>query len=235
MCKVTYMDRNGFIAVTDKVIMVFDLYRDPSHALHKALEHNPEKPVVFFVTNYERHEKSIYELAQNHKRVYVMSNDVLPQNVPDTVAVAGMSKGDIIEDVAGCLRVKAYDTALKGVAFLVTDNEGHTIFHAGLLDDPIELQGKHAEKNSEECKTGVAINRIASECPSIDIAFFPADTDMTSHVAKHALQFLKEVKVRYFFPIHLGTDEKTESEFAGYAVNGAEVHYLREPGQSITL
>lgn len=235
MSKVTYLDRDGFMVETDKVIMVFDLYKDPSHALHKALEHSPEKPVVFFVTNYHRAGKSIYEIAQNHKRTYVMSNDVLPQNVPSDLAVAGMSKGDVIEGIAGCLTVKAFGTASRGVAFLVTDKENHTVFHSGLLDDPESLPVGKPEKNPEQCKTGVAINRVASECSSIDIAFFPADTDMQSHVATHTMQFLKEIKVANFFPIHIGSDDKKASDYVAYAVNGAQVHFLRVPGQSISL
>ena len=103
MYKVSYLDRNGFIVVNDDVIMVFDYHSDPSHTLDHVSKHNPEKPIVFFVTSHVggHLNKSIYEIAQNHKRVYVMSNDVYPQNVPSTLDVAGMSKGDIIEDLPG--------------------------------------------------------------------------------------------------------------------------------------
>ncbi len=46
MNRVTYLDRLGFAVTTDDVIMVFDYFTDPSHALHRILEQNPEKPVV---------------------------------------------------------------------------------------------------------------------------------------------------------------------------------------------
>lgn len=237
MYKITYLDRNGFIAQNKDVIMVFDYHTDPSHALHRTLEANPELPVVFFVTSHQKGHvnKSIYELAQNHKRVYVMSNDVYPQNVPDTLAVAGMSKGDIIEDLPGELTVKAYGTASKGVAFLVTDKEGQKLFHAGAMDDP-EVVGKLPEKKSDsQCKIGVAINRVAEDSKYIDIAFFPADTDTDSHLSHHTRQFLEEIKVKDFFPIHIGPDTARSSDYASFAINGATVHFLREPGQSINL
>ncbi|MCM1349113.1 MAG: hypothetical protein NC338_06825 [Firmicutes bacterium] len=237
MYKITYLDRNGFLAVSDDVIMVFDFYSDPSHALHRALEAAPDCPVVFFVTSHQKEHlnKSIYELGQNHKRVYVMSNDVYPQNVPSTIEVAGMSKGDIIEDLPGGLTVKAYGTASKGVAFLVTDKNGKKIFHAGAMDDPEPVEQLPERKTDSQCSVGVAVNRVASENAELDIAFFPTSTDMESHVAKHTMQFLNEIKVKDFFPIHIGSDNVRAADYAGYAVNGATVHLLREPGQSITL
>ncbi len=238
MYKVSYLDRNGFVVTNDDVIMVFDYYSDPAHTVEHALKEFPEKPVVFFVTSHVNSHlnKSIYEIAQNHKRVYVMSNDVYPQNVPSTIDVAGMSKGDIIEDLPGGLTVKAYGTAEKGVAFLVTDKDGRKIFHAGAMDDP-EVVNKIAEKKGDnDCKTGVAVNRVASDVNEIFIAFFPADIDTDSHVAHHAFQFLKEIKVNNLFPIHFGSMEgKGSADYADYAVNGTAVHFLREPGQTITL
>lgn len=237
MYKVSYLDRNGFIVVSDDAIMVFDYYNDPAHALEHELNAYPEKPVTFFVTYHEKEHlnKSIYEIAQNHRRTYVMSNDVYPQNVPDTLDVAGMSKGDIIEDLPGGLTVKAYGTRAKGVAFLVTDKKGVKIFHAGALDDPEVVPEKIAEKNPDECKTGVAVNRIADDVKAINIAFFPATVDTKSHVALHTFQFLEEIKVTDFFPIHLGSDDIRADEYAPYAVNGAHVHFLRHPGQTVTL
>lgn len=237
MYKISYLDRNGFIAVNNEVIMVFDYYSDPSHALHRALENNPELPVVFFVTAHTNHrpEKSIYEIAQNHKRVYVMGNDVYPQNVPDTLEVAGMSKGDIIEDLPGGLTVKAYGTGEKGVAFLVTDKEGHKLFHAGAMDEPAVVEKMPEKKTDSQCKVGVAVNRVAEDVDAIDIAFFPADTDSNTHLAHHTKQFLEEIKVTDFFPMHTGSDTGRSSDYAAYAINGANVHFLREPGQSVTL
>lgn len=238
MYKVSYLDRNGFIVVNDDVIMVFDYHSDPSHTLDHVSKHNPEKPIVFFVTSHVggHLNKSIYEIAQNHKRVYVMSNDVYPQNVPSTLDVAGMSKGDIIEDLPGSLTVKAYGTAGKGVAFLVTDKNGKKIFHAGAMDDPATVEKIKEKKGDNDCKVGTAVNRVASEVSEIFIAFFPADINTESHLAQHTLQFLKEIKVANFFPIHIGSMHgKESSDYSAYAVNGAEVHFLSEPGQSIEL
>lgn len=111
--KVTYLDNSGFVITTDKVIMVFDYYRDPSHSLNHILGNMPETPVVFFATHRhpDHYNPDIYEIAQNHRRVYVLSNDIPAMKVPSTLEVQGMSKGDSIENLPGGLSVKAHPQA----------------------------------------------------------------------------------------------------------------------------
>lgn len=46
--KVTYLDNSGFVITLKDAILVFDYYRDPSHALNKILGDKPDAPVVFF-------------------------------------------------------------------------------------------------------------------------------------------------------------------------------------------
>lgn len=218
MYKVTYLERNGFIVESDEVILVFDMHSDPSHALHHALSKSPDKPVIFLVTSYGEighHGHSIYELAQNHKRTYVMSNDVLPQNAPDTLAIAGMSAGDTVENLSGDVRVHAFATGEKGeIAFLVTDGKGKRIFHAGELD------------------SGVAVDRIAAEIDSLDLAFLECPK---SNPGSQTPLFIEKVKVHYVVPMHCDCNGKAE---AGCGRNGAcEVNkvILNHPGDSADL
>lgn len=238
MNRVTFLDNSGFIVATDDVIMVFDYYRDPAHALHRTLEQSPEKPVVFFVTHHhpDHFNKSIFELAQNHKRTYVLSNDVYPQNVPDNLAVAGMSKGDVIEDLPGSLTVKAFGSTDAGVSFLVMTKTGEKIFHAGDLNDwhwQDEASMREVEEAGNHFRT--IVNRIAEEVPAVDIAFFPVDVRLGSDFARGAREFLNAVKVRDFFPMHFKGDYKKACDFAGYEVEGTTMHCLHTPGESIEL
>lgn len=91
--KVTYLDNSGFVIALNDAILVFDYYRDPSHALNKILGDKPDAPVVFFVSHRhpDHYNPGIYEIAQNHRRVYVMSNDVPAMKIPSTLEVQGMS------------------------------------------------------------------------------------------------------------------------------------------------
>ncbi len=120
--KVTYLDNSGFVITLKDAILVFDYYRDPSHALNKILGDKPDAPVVFFVSHRhpDHYNPGIYEIAQNHRRVYVMSNDVPAMKIPSTLEVQGMSVGDYVESLPGGISVRAYGSTDAGVSFLVT-------------------------------------------------------------------------------------------------------------------
>lgn len=238
MTKVTYLSHSGFAVTLDEAILVFDYYRDPAHALHRILDDNPDKPVAFFVSHrHKDHFKAdIFEIAQNHKRVYIISNDIPAQNIPSGLAVQGMSHGDYVEDVLGSLSIKAFDSTDQGVSFLVTDKEGNRIFHAGDLND-WHWGERHASKEAEEthAKFEKTVNRIASYCPEVDIAFFPVDVRLGADYAAGARYFMSKVKVNDFFPMHFNGDYREACDFASYAPDDVSCHCLREPGQSIEL
>lgn len=236
MNRVTFLDQSGYIVTTDDVIMVFDYYRDPSHALKHTLDNNPDKPVVFFVSHYrkEHFDKSIFELAQNHRRTYVMSNDVYPQNVPDSLAVAGMSKGDVLEDLPGGLTVKAYESTGKGICYYVTAKSGEKIFHAGTLNyGEDETSKKDGHKSGEPFN--VLLNRIASEVSSVDIAFFPVDASLGKDYAEGAREFLNAISVKDFFPLIISGEYRQACDFATYAPERTTCHCIHTPGESIDL
>lgn len=238
MTKITYLSHSGFAVTLDKAILVFDYYRDPSHALHRVLEDNPGKPVVFFVSHrHKDHFKpEIFEIAQNHKRLYVISNDVPAQVIPSTLDVAGMSAGDIIDNLPGDITVKAYGSTDKGVSFMVTDADGEKIFHAGDLNDwqwIDEMTPQQMEKAHAEFRT--IVNRIAEENPSVSVLFFPVDTRLGADAGEGAKYFMEKIEVADFFPMHFNGDYRQACDFKEYAPDGTSCHCLREPGESIEL
>ncbi len=64
MTEITYLDHSGFVVTLPDVIMVFDYYRDPAHALHKILEKKAELPVIFFVSHHhhDHYNTGIFEI-----------------------------------------------------------------------------------------------------------------------------------------------------------------------------
>ncbi|MCM1519107.1 MAG: hypothetical protein NC117_10750 [Pseudoflavonifractor sp.] len=241
--KVTYLDHCGYMVTTDKAIIVFDYFRDPSHALHKALEDHPYFPVVFFMSHYPKdrpYHPDIYEIAQNHKRTYVMSNGILPQGIPSDLAVAGMSAGDILEDLPGIKEVKAYKSTDKGsVTFVVTLDDGHKIFHGGNIGE-YKWHGGEAPserdiaKAEEEFK--VIINHIASEVPEVYIGMFPLYTGQASDFTKYAKEYLQTIKTDNYFPMNIGDTYSEACDFDSYVLTpGTKCHCLHNPGVSVKL
>lgn len=239
--EITYLDHSGFIARIDGAVLVFDYYRDPSHALLHTLRKYPDLPVVFFVSHHhdDHYNPDIYEIGQQHRRVYVMSNDVLLQNVPSTLEVAGMSKGDVIEGLPGDIKVKAYGSTDEGISFLVTLPDGRNIFHAGDLNDwhwEGEVPARESQKEENAFKT--IVNRIAEEVAEIYVAMFPVDTRMDIDFARGARIFLEKIKVDNFFPMHFSESTYKEAcDTANYAPANGETHCycLHKPGETVIL
>ena len=138
MLNVTYLDHSGFAITTPAAIMVFDYYKDPDKKLEHLLKISPEKPVLFFVSHHhpDHFNTSIFELAQDRKRTYILSNDIFSKLVPkEGISVAWMSAGDVIDQIPGTKEVKAYGSTDAGVSFAITLEDGSVIFHAGDLND----------------------------------------------------------------------------------------------------
>lgn len=239
MTKVTYLDHSGFVIATPRAILVFDYYRDPSHSLRHELDRHPDLPVVFFVSHHhsDHYNPGIFEIAQNHRRTYVVSNDVPARDIPDTLAVAGMSAGDTIDNLPGDIEVKAYGSTDAGVSFMIVTKEGKKIFHAGDLNDwhwQDESTPKEVEQANERFRT--ILDRIASENPVIDIAMFPVDSRQGSDYNRGARLFLKAIDVKEFFPMHFGAAHDEACDFAAYSTDPeTRCHCLRHPGQSAEI
>lgn len=239
--RVTYLAHSGFMVETGEVIMIFDYFRDPSHSVVKTLERRPDVPVIFFVSHSHRdhYNPEIFNLAQNHQRIYVLSNDVEARDTNSSLAIQGMSAGDVVENLPANIKVKAYPSTDKGVSFMVYTRSGRTIFHAGDLNLwhwNEEATPKEVAKVTADFKK--IVNRIAEENNVIDVAFFPVDVRQGKDFALGAADFMETAKVKNFFPMHFDGDARLACDFGAYPFQNSVntvFHCLREPGQSIEL
>ena len=165
MITVTYLDHSGFAVTTPQAVMVFDYYKDPDKKLEKVLKDNPSKDVVFFVSHHhpDHFNTSIFELAQERKRTYVLSNDIFSKIVPKKgLSVAWMSAGDVIDQIPGTKEVKAFGSTDAGVSYAITLPDGEVIFHAGDLNDwHWSEESTEREIEKAEAKFKTIVNRIA--------------------------------------------------------------------------
>lgn len=241
MTKVTYLDHSGFAITTPEAVMVFDYYKDPDKKLEKVLHEAPEVPVLFFVSHHhpDHFNTSIFELAQNRKRTYILANDIFSKLVPKTgLSVAWMSPGDIIDSLPGTLKVEAFKSTDAGVAYAITLPDGKVIFHAGDLNDwHWSEESPEAEIHAAHAKFEKIINRVAEEYPEMYAAMFPVDARMGTGFAKGATEFLEKVKVDNFFPMHFWGEPQKACDFPSYVPAGSKTrcYCLDEPGMEATL
>lgn len=236
---ITYLQHSGFIVELPDAVLVFDYYRDPAHVLPHVLKQNPAKPVVFLVSHHhpDHFNPEIFDLAQDHKRVYILSNDILAKRIPTDLAVQGMSRGDVVENLPGNISVRAYGSTDKGVSFLVTTSSGRKIFHAGDLND-WHWQDESSEREVRKADNAfmTILNRFADENPHLYVAMFPVDHRMGTDYARGARLFLAKVTVDNFFPMHFDADWKEACDFASFAGSQAEsCHCFHSPGQTVEL
>lgn len=236
--KVVYIDHSGFALLTPTAILVFDYYRDPAHALRHLLDENRHLPVLFMVSHRhtDHYNPEIFHLAQNHQRVYILSNDIDSKTVPDDLAVAWVSPGDTVDNLAGDIKVQAYGSTDVGVSFVVTIPSGETIFHAG------DLNYWHWNKEStvEQVKRAYArfvkvMQSIMRDHTSLDIAFFPVDPRLGDDYADGARLFLENIMVNNFFPMHFWGDYRAGCDFDDYVTDNTDSFCLHLPGETLTL
>lgn len=241
MITVTYLDHSGFALTTPGAVMVFDYYKDPDKKLEKVLRDSPEKLVLFFVSHHhpDHFNTSIFELAQDHKRIYVLSNDIFSRLVPkEGIQVAWMSDGDIVESVPGIDRIEACGSTDAGVSYAITLRDGTVIFHAGDLNDwHWKEESTEREVAKAESRFVTIIDRIAAKYPKMDIVMFPVDARMGADFARGARLFLDKIDVRYFFPMHFWGEPQKACDFSEYIPEGskAECHCLDKPGMSVDI
>lgn len=238
MIKITYLDHSGFAVTTPTAILVFDYYKDPANALDKVLDAAKNLPVIFFVSHHHRDHfnRDIFNMAQNHKRVYVLSNDIDSKLTHDNIAIAWMSPGDIVEQLPGNVKVEAFGSTDAGDSYLVTLPDGHTIFHAG------DLNYWHWQKDSSVEEVRRAYNHfvkeltaLMAEVKEIDIAFFPVDPRMGEDYYHGAQLFLENIDVKYFVPMHFWGDYKHACDFPDYTTDNTESFCLHVPGESVEI
>ena len=241
--KVTFLDNSGFMVEFPKVILVFDYWRDPAHSVVKALRHKPDVPVIFLVTHShpDHFNDDIFNLAQDHKRVYVLSNDIVANNLRDDVPVAWVNPGDELDNLPEGVKVQAFGSTDAGSSYLVTMPDGFRIFHAGDLNNwHWDQESTEREIQKAQNAFTVELNRIYEATEAFDVAFFPVDTRLGEHCAAGAEEFLTKFKVADFFPMHFKGDYEKACDFADYHLPEAvaartRMHCLHKPGESIEL
>lgn len=240
MAKVTYLDNAGFIVKTDRVFYVFDYYRDPAHRLVKELEQNPELPVIFFASSphTSHYNDEIFNLAQNHKRVYVMANQVVSR-IGDTVTNAvTLTAGDKVEDIENTdTTVQAFGSTESGVSFVVKTSDGKVILFGGDLS-PYHLDEDKKSAQAVENKFKTVVDRIAAEYSEVDLAFLSVDPTATTDYAEGARYLVEKINVKNFIPMHYHGKVNQACDFRTYnmpATVETKFHGFRNVGQELTI
>ncbi|MCT8976123.1 MBL fold metallo-hydrolase [Clostridium sp. CX1] len=234
--KIYYIFHSGFAVETENHFLVLDYYMSPKElgnngpskfSLQDSIK-NKNNVLVFSSHSHEDHfnteildwekinpsikyllgsdipvdfKKSNYYKLSKYEEIIFKFKDDLPHDHKNNGKIHNSSE----------VYVKAYGSTDIGISFLIRV-DGLTLFHAGDLnwwhwkDDSLEERSL-AEKNFK-----LEIEKIKDE--NIDIAFFPVDPRLEEHYSSGGEYFIKELKPKFFIPMHFGDNCNITKTFA---------------------
>lgn len=188
--KIEHIFHSCFLVETENYQLVFDYYKGDISLKDK-------KTIVFVTHGHEDHyNKEIFKWRDNIADInYVLSSDI------DIVSkdIYGISPYEelILDDI----KIKTFGSTDLGISLLINvDNVD--IFHAGDLNWWYWNSDSQEEKLDMENSFKKEISNIKG--PNIDIAFFPVDPRLESAYSLGGEYFIKQVKPKYFLPMHFG-------------------------------
>lgn len=222
--KLTYIFHSGFVLESDKCILVFDYWMDPTGVMSRVLA--SDKPVYVFSSHFHEDHFTNQIFAWKTKKqniTYLLSKDILRhRRAKPEEADAWLVKGTTWEDEN--ILVHATGSNDSGVSWIVElkqvtkagSAEPMRIFHAG------DLCNWYARFLSEEVVPETIlseefgrINPVAEEkqylgelkdirkiAQSFDIAMFPVDGRIGNGYTLGARQFIDRFQVGLFVPMH---------------------------------
>ena len=235
MLQITYIFHDCFLVELSNCSIIFDYWKDPNNP-HDGLplflrNIEKEKPLYIFVSHHHKdhYSKRIFEWERFfHNIRYILSNDVVklarhiiaPDSLytgikPSAEKVTILKKGDCFKD--SLITVEAFGSTDIGNSYYLEVGLGSgkniSVFHAGDLNAWLWKDESTPEEVDLALKNYLdIISEIKEKHPQIDVVMFPVDSRIGTDYAEGARLFVREIDVRYFFPMHFGLYESKEEE-----------------------
>ena len=212
----TYIFHSGFALETEKSILIFDYWQDPSGCLPAVLK--KAKPVYVFSSHFheDHFNREIFEWKEQRGHVtYILSKDILRhRRAAKEEADVWLGKGASWSDEN--ISVWASGSTDIGVSWIV-ETGGYRIFHAGdlnnwyarFLPDAVPGQTIYSEEFEEyidpiahEKQYLGELKDICKMTDSFDLVMFPIDGRIGNGYTLGGRQFIQRFKVGLFVPMH---------------------------------
>ena len=196
---VTYILNSGFLVAGGDFALVFDDFRDVTHAVDKAAKNYPR--LYFFASHahFDHFSPEIAKYADAASR-YFLSEDIRsvssPRNFPSD-KTSWLSKYDSFD--GDNIKVTSFDSTDAGTSFLV-EIEGWRIFHAGDFNW-WHWEGDTPENNSF-ARNGFMKQMKKLDGMMFDIAFFPVDGRLGDSMTWGAKEFCRRTDTRALVTMH---------------------------------
>ena len=255
MIELKYIFHSGFVLESDKCILAFDYWIDPSGIMPHYINSRGNKHIYVFASHFheDHFTKKIFEWRKDNpftEYTYILSKDILKHHKANKEdADVWLAKGGSWEDEN--IKVIATGSNDSGVSWVV-EVDDKRIFHAGdlcnwyarfLTDDTQEGEffseefDTHINPVAEEKRFLDELKDIRKITGSFDLVMFPVDGRIGNSYTLGARQFIDRFKVRLFVPMHFvmsGFESAWRMEPFCKEKN-IPFWCIKEEGESITL
>lgn len=226
--KAYYVYHSCFILELHSCYMMFDYYKHYNYKdgqdidFNSLIENILKSGKAFYIFASHGHgdhfNKKIFEF-NSPGTSYILSDDIntnkalnenihLSNELMNNIKFIGSGQSLNLGD----LKIKTFSSTDLGLSFII-EVEDITIFYAGDLNwwawpDDTEEEAKYMEDLFKEI-----VNQIQNADKSIDIAFFPVDKRLEQNYDMGANYFIKNLKPKYFVPMHFGDEFNTTKIF----------------------
>lgn len=198
---VEHIYHSGFTIETKDKYLVFDYYKGN-------IDLSPKKTYVFVSHGHGDHfNPKILDWKKKKNNIkYIFSDDV-PINNKDEDIIFLKAYEDIVLDN---IKITSFGSTDIGLSFLV-EIDDINIFFAGDLNWWHWKNDSKKEKLSMEKAFKEEIQRLKGK--DVHIGFLPVDPRLEGFFHLAGDYFIKEIKPKYFFPMHFGDKYNTSTKF----------------------
>ncbi len=227
----TYIFHSCFVLETERAILIFDFWMDPSGCVPAFLQ--KDKPLYVFSSHFheDHFNKDIFEWKKCRENItYILSKDIFRhRRAAREDADVWLAKGGTWTD--GVVSVWALGSTDSGVSWIV-ETAGKRFFHAGDLNNwyakflPDAVPGqKMYSFELEEVFEPIAhekqylgeLKDIRKIADSFDVVMFPIDGRIGNGYTLGGRQFIERFKVGLFVPMHFTTGFESSWRFKEFA------------------
>lgn len=207
--QITYVFHSCFVVETDRVVIVYDYWRDLNEGdLLRRLCGSDKS--VYFVVSHFHHDHFNEEIFKVTNAFFLVSYDVLRRKrIPENVDFHELRPGYTFKDQR--IEVHSFRSTDIGVCTLLSLPEVGTVFHAGDCNNWYFKGENNLLKVSPENMDKLfrsILRDVYSVAPSVDHVMFPLDPRLGEEMVRGVVQWLDTIKTGVLYPMHYWNEKQ---------------------------